>query len=271
MLSAASLFSKIGDCYLWRCSSGEAAGALRTDNIREAAKGAYVILPIPSFDRNGMLNGAGHISAEELFRQLPCGANILGAKVNSVTERLAREHGHNFYDYGEREDFNLLNAVPTAEAAILLLMEHSPKTIHGSSFCVVGYGRIGKALSQRISMLGGKVYVAARSESALAACECDGHIPLSISDLMSAPPKCNACFNTVPVPIIERSVLEKWDCPLFLELASVPGGFTDEAQKYLSDRYISALSLPGRYFPVSAGEIIYKTALTIIKSKGGNL
>ncbi len=269
MLSAASLFSKIGNCYLWRCSSGEALGALRTENLREVAKGAYVILPIPSFDRNGKLNGAGHINAEELFRLLPCGSNILGAKVSAVNQRLAKEHGHSFYDYGEREDFNLFNAVPTAEAAILLAMEHSPTTVHGGAFVVVGYGRIGKALAARISKLGGNVYVAARSESALAACECDGHIPLPLNELLTSPVQCNACFNTVPVPIIDKFVLEKWDCPLFIELASVPGGFTDEGQRFLSDRYVSALSLPGRYFPVSAGEIIYKTALTIIRSKGG--
>ena len=268
MLSAATLFSRLGKCHLWRCTSGDVQGAERTDNIREAAKDSFVILPIPSFDKNGMLNGAGHVNAEEFFRMLPCGTRILGAKIGAVTERLAKEHGHIFFDYGEREDFNLLNAVPTAEAAILLAMEHSPTTIHGSDFVVVGYGKIGKALAARLSMLGGNVFVAARSESALAACECDGHIPLALSDLLISPKKCKVCFNTVPVPIIDRPVLESWDCPLFLELASVPGGFTVNGQKYLSERFVSALSLSGRYFPVTAGEIIYKTALTIIKSKG---
>lgn len=268
MLSCASLFSKKGKCSLWRCASGEVKDTVRTDNIREAAKNAYVILPIPSFDKNGMLNGAGHISAEELFRMLPCSTEIFGAKVSPVTVRMAREHGHKFYDYGEREDFNLLNAVPTAEAAILIAMEHSATTVHKGTFTVIGYGRIGKALSARLSDLGGKVYVAARSDSALASCECDGHIPRSISSILEDPPKCEVCFNTVPFPIFDTDTLQKWQCSMFIELASLPGGFTNDGQSYLRDRYISALSLPGRYFPVTAGEIIYKTVLTMVSSGG---
>lgn len=268
MLSAAALFSKLGSCYLWRCSSGEVLGAERTDNLREAAKDAFVILPIPSFDKNGMLSGAGHISAEELFRLLPCKSHILGAKAGPLITALAKEHGHIFYDYGERDDFNLFNAVPTAEAAILIAMENSQKTIHKGSFTVIGYGRIGKALSARLSDLGARVYVAARSDSALASAECDGHIPIPLVSLLESPPDCDVCFNTVPVPILDKDDLEKWNCPLFIELASIPGGFTSAGVSYLSNRYISALSLPGRYFPHTAGEIIYKTALTIIRSKG---
>ncbi len=266
MLSAASLFSDLGKCYLWRCASGEIKNTERTDNLREAAKDAYVILPIPSFDKNGMINGAGHINAEELFRTLPCNTHIFGGKISPVTMRLAEEHGHIFTDYGERDDFNLLNAVPTSEAALLITMEHSTTTIHGGCFTVIGYGRIGKTLSARLSALGGKVYVAARSDSALAAAECDGHTPVRISYLTDSPPASDVCFNTVPVPIIDTPVLKKWNCPLFIELASLPGGFTDEGRTFLSNKYISALSLPGRYFPVTAGEIIYKTVLTIIKA-----
>lgn len=269
MLSAASLFSKLGKCYLWRCASGDVIGAERTDNIREAAKNAYVILPIPSFDKNGMVNGAGHINAEELFRQLPCNTHIFGAKASPITTRLAAEHGHIFTDYGEREDFNLLNAVPTAEAAILIAMEHSAKTVQGETFTVVGYGRIGKALAKRLSDLGGIVTVAARSCAALAAAECDGHIPISVASLLKSPNKCDICFNTVPVPIFDTNDIKRWDCKLFIELASVPGGFTEDCKKYLAEKYISALSLPGRYFPTTAGEIIYKTVLTMINDGGG--
>ncbi len=271
MLKAASLFSNIGKCCLWRCASGEVIGAQRTENLREEAKDSYVILPIPSFDKTGMLNGAGHVSAEELFRTLPCGSYIFGGKVSPIIQRMAEEYGHKLTDYGEREDFNLLNAVPTAEAAILIAMEHSAITVHGGTFHVLGYGKIGKALSARLSDLGGKVTVVARSDAALASAECDGHTPLRLSNMGDRIQKCNVCFNTIPHVIFNEDTLKSWDCPLFVELASLPGGFTPDARKYLSDRFISALSLPGRYFPVTAGEIIYKTVLTMINAMGGNV
>lgn len=269
MLAAAHLFSKIGKCSLWRCASGDITGAERTDNLREAAKDAYVILPIPSFDRNGMLNGAGHVSAEELFRILPYSSHIFGAKVSALTVRLAKEHGHIFYDYGERDDFNILNAVPTAEAAILIAMEHSEKTVHNGNFTVIGYGRIGKALAARLSFLGGRVTVAARSDSALAAAESDGHKAVRLCKFDNTSDRSDVCFNTVPCTIFDKDQLCNWKCPRFIELASMPGGFTEDGRRYLSDRYICALSLPGRYFPETAGEIIYKTVLTMINSKGG--
>ena len=269
MLAAANHFSKIGRCSLWRCASGEVPGAVRTDNLREAAADAIVILPIPSFDRNGMLNGGGHISAEELFRTLPHGTHIFGAKVSPLTIRMAKEHGHSFTDYGERDDFNIQNAVPTAEAAILIAMEHSLKTIHGSDFIVIGYGRIGKALAARLCDLGGKVTVAARSDSALAAAECDGHRSIRISQLNDTYLKSDICFNTVPCVLFDKDQVCGWDCPRFIELASMPGSISEEGKKYLSDRYICALSLPGRYFPETAGEIIYKTVLTVVNSEEG--
>ena len=271
MLKAASLFSMIGKCSLWRCASGDVTGAHRTENLREDAKDSYVILPIPSFDKTGTLNGAGHVSAEELFRTLPCGSVIFGGMVSPLIQRLAKEYGHKIYDYGEREDFNLLNAVPTAEASILIAMEHSISTVHGGKFCVLGYGKIGKALSARLSDLGGTVTVMARSDAALAACECDGHIPIRLSSIGDIQHKYDVCFNTIPHVLFETDILKAWDCPLFIELASLPGGFSTEAQNYLSDRYISALSLPGRYFPRTAGEIIYKTVLTMINAMGGAL
>ena len=271
MLRVASLFSNIGKCNLWRCASGEVLGAQRTENLREVAGDSYVILPIPSFDKSGMLNGAGHISAEELFRSLPCGSQIFGGRISPLIRTMAKEYGHRLYDYGEREDFNLLNAVPTAEAAILIAMEHSAQTVHGGSFCVFGYGKIGKALSARLSDLGGGVTVVARSDEALACAECDGHIPLRISDIEKSIHKYNVCFNTIPHPILNEEIIKSWECPVFIELASLPGGFSEDALKHLSDKYISALSLPGRYFPVTAGEIIYKTVLTMIKATGGKI
>ncbi|MBR2724437.1 MAG: NAD(P)-binding domain-containing protein [Ruminococcus sp.] len=268
MLSTASLFSKLGRCCLWRCASGDVMGADRINTLREAPKDPCVILPIPSFDKNALLNGGGHVNAEELFRQLPSNSRIYGAKAAPIISRLATEHGHTFFDYGEREDFNLLNAVPTAEAAILIAMEHSTKTIQNQTFAVIGYGRIGKILARRLSDLGGRVYVCARSNSALAAAECDGHIPVALSEALRDCFSCDICFNTVPVQIFDEVSICKWKSSYFIELASLPGGFTEAAKKRLSEKYITALSLPGRYFPTTAGEIIYKTVLSMITNGG---
>ena len=264
MLSAATHFSRLGECRLWRCASGEAVGAIRTDDLSESAKNAFVILPIPAFDKNGVLNGCANVTADDLFRHLPCGSVIFGGKISALVSRLAAEHGHKIYDYGERDDFNLFNAVPTAEAALLIASEHLNSTVNGSDFVITGYGRIGKALARRLRLLGGNVTVAARSDSAVAGAVCDGNRAVRLSDLSSELCETDVCFNTVPYKIFSPSIIREWKCKWFMELASLPGGFSEDAISFLGDRYISALSLPGRYFPITAGEIIYKTVYTMI-------
>ena len=268
MLSAAALFSKIGNCKLWRCASGDVGGCKRSDNLTDACRDSFVILPIPAFDKNGILNGGGHINADEFFRQLPCRSVVYGGKISSIVRRIASEHGHIIHDYGEREDFNLFNSIPTAEAAILIASEHLTTTIKGNRFAVIGYGRIAKALSSRLSLFGAAVTVFARSDSALSAAECDGHEAVKLSTITDHPLCGSVCFNTVPYMLFDKADIEKWEVPYYIELASAPGGFTEDAKRYLGDRYISALSLPGRYFPDTAGEIIYKTVLTMINNGG---
>ena len=67
------------------------------------------------------------------------------------------------------------NAVPTAEGAIQIAMEELPITIHGARALVIGYGRLGRALSQRLAGLGAKVSVAARKFADLAWAESCGY------------------------------------------------------------------------------------------------
>jgi len=269
MLRCAELLSNNGNCYLWKAANGICKKAIRIDDLKIITKDYKIILPIPSFDKNGILSHAGDVKAEQFFSMLPHGMSIYGGKFSKFIYKLAGEYGHILYDYGEREDFNLFNAIPTAEAAIMLAAGQSEKTIHGSKFIVAGYGRIGKVLSERLRSLGGNVTVAARREASLAMAECNGCTPLSLAKLHESKIECDSFFNTIPCTIFGLKDAEKWDSSCFLELASLPGGFTREAIEHLGNRYISALSLPGKYFPATAGEIIYKTLINQMKNCGG--
>ena len=61
---------------------------------------------------------------------------------------------------------------------------------------------------------------------------------------------------------------KNWECDKYIELASAPGGLSEKAVFQLKDRYISALALPGRYFPITSGKIIYKTIKSMLSSTG---
>lgn len=66
-------------------------------------------------------------------------------------------------------------------------------------------------------------------------------------------------FNTVPHTVVTEEVLAamKKDAPL-IDLASRPGGVDTMAASRLGIRVTSALSLPGKVAPVTAGKIIAK-------------
>ena len=58
----------------------------------------------------------------------------------------AREAGLPLIDYFRRPELECLNAVPTAEGCLELLLRLRERTIWESSFLVLGYGRVGRAV-----------------------------------------------------------------------------------------------------------------------------
>ena len=79
---------------------------------------------------------------------------LCGGRVDPVTAAPAAERGLTVRTHFAREELAVANAVPTAEGAIQIAMEQLPITIHGARVLVVGFGRVGRALAQRLAALG---------------------------------------------------------------------------------------------------------------------
>ncbi len=234
-----------------------------SNDICESLKNAnIVILPIPAFDENDCVFSKIHV--DKLFSCLKSGTTVFAGKISPIISRLAKEYNLNIYDYSSREEFSILNAVPTAEGAILTYIEMSKTTVSGEKFIILGYGKVGRALAPRLRALGGEVCVAARSPVSRANAESDGLCSMDFNDYIKDPVQSGTVFNTVPSPIITDEVAYKLKDTYVIDLASKPGGATENAKKILGSKYINALSLPGRYFPDTAGEIIYKTLIGIL-------
>ena len=269
MVILADMLSDKFESYIYRNTSEVPKTSKIINALSETVRTDIVVLPIPSFDKNGILNGTDDLSAEALFSSLPCSSIIFGAKLSYLHRHIAKEYGHKLFDYGENERFNMYNAIPTAEGAILIAMESSENTVHNSHYVVIGYGRIGKILSKNLKSLGGCVTVVSRNEKSLALAECEGFNTVSMKDFCQSPITCDICFNTVPTVVLNEEQIKYWSCSMYIELASSPGGLSKDAKKSLNERYISALSLPGKYFPQTSGMIIYKTITDMIDSIGG--
>lgn len=224
-----------------------------------------VILPFPAESCGGTLNApfaAEPLKTEEVLVCVRPGTLVFGGKLAPNLVNTAGELGLRVFDYGTREELAIRNAVPSAEGAIQIAMEQLDVTIRDTPCLVIGYGRIGKALSSMLSSLGARVAVSARKPGDLAWIRFCGCEPLETGGLADHVGRFRAVFNTVPAMIMNDALLEKTDPnALIVDLASAPGGVDYEAAGRRGIRAVAALGLPGRVAPESAGIAIAETVL----------
>jgi dipicolinate synthase subunit A len=138
---------------------------------------------------------------------------------------------------------------------------------------ITGFGRIARALASLLAAMGARVTVAARKEKDLATARRLGYGTVSLSESGAASALGQgyaAVFNTVPACLFNEECLRAFDrTTLLIDLASAPGGVDAEAAARLGIRVIFALSLPGKYAPETAGEIIAETVLEEMKRREG--
>lgn len=195
---------------------------------------------------------------------------IFGGKIESGFYAACKDRGLEAADYLEREEMAVLNAVPTAEGALELLMQELPTTLFGTKCLLTGFGRISKVLIKYLTVLGADVTVAARKYSDLAWAKIYGGCGIHISQMSEYAGEFDYIINTVPVKLFDYAVLSKLrDHCLILDLASKPGGVDFELAKQLGVKVIWALSLPGKVAPVTSGEIICDTIQNILAERGG--
>lgn len=228
-------------------------------------KADCVVLPLPAeTGKAGHLNAPfsdSGISAAELLEALPENTLVCGGKISDRLKLAARERKLRLVDYMTRPELVTGNAAVTAEAAVALLMQRTDYCLFGKSALVIGYGRIGRILSDKLRSLGVKVCVMSRSAESRAMAEALGCHALAPSDAL---PQLDMVVNTAPAPVMTK--LEGLCSPcLMLELASAPGGLDSAVAQRLGHRYFAAPGLPGKYAPRTAGLLIAEAVMNIVK------
>ena len=241
----------------------------------EAVKNSdFVILPLPVTTDKTHVNTPdtdAKIPLDIIYSNCKLNQTIFGGKIGEEIFNIISSKGAVPVDYLEREDFAILNAIPTAEGAIAIAMQEMAKTIYNSRCLVTGYGRISKILCRYLYALGGEVTVAARKTSDLVWAQTQGYNIVHINDMLLDNKQFDAIFNTVPSMLFDSKKLKGIDKEsVVIDLASKPGGIDFNTAKELGLKVIWALSLPGKVAPISAGDIIYDTIMTIISERRAN-
>lgn len=211
---------------------------------------------------------------KEVLEAVPSHVLVTGGRMSESVCALLSARGISYFDYFKNERLQQANAIPTAEGAVEILMREIPRTIHGLAVGITGFGRVGQALAKLLVAMGASVTVAARREETLLQVRrmgCRG-ILLDSPEALRGLADCAAIFNTVPQQIFTGEALVALpQTQLLVDLASAPGGFEGAAIAALGRRVIFALSLPGKYAPITAGEIIADAILERLGRGGGTI
>lgn len=242
------------------CGFDTYGGAEHGADITVPSNTDAVLLPVPVF-RGEYMNlpfSNNKLTLNAIADILYGKARVIcgGIIPQNLSEKLEK-HGSDIYDLCESDSFNILNAVPTAEGAIAVAMSNLNITVSDCNAAVIGFGRVGRALCRLLSAMGARVTAVARSEKDLAESKVCGYSPADHAMLPSLVSKQDVIFNTVPHTVVTENVLSQMKKDAFvIDLASRPGGVDGMAASRLGIRVISALSLPGKVAPVTAGRII---------------
>lgn len=276
--ATARFLSECGlECAVWGIDPAfDIGGAVRCEDWRSAVRGAAVIiLPLPASYDGVRVNcpslPEARLRLSVLLESIDH-ARVFGGRLPEHFVSAAAGMGVAVYDYFESEELKIKNALPTAEGAVSIAMREMERTINGCRAAVIGSGRVGWITAMLLNSMGANVTIAARRKSELAKA---GMMGMRMLRIDSERPMCglgeltcgyDLIINTVPVRLMNAEILERMSSDVvIIDLASVPGGIDLDTAGRLGLNVTWALSLPGKYAPVSAGVIIGETILSYLE------
>ncbi len=211
---------------------------------------------------------------DEQFKLLPSKATVYTGMAKPYLKTLCIKHQIELIELFDRDDVAIYNSIPTAEGAVMMAIQTTDITLHGSTCFVLGLGRTGMTLARTLKGLGAIVKVGVREDKHFARAHEMGFNPFMLQELSIQVLNVDLLFNTIPTMIVTAQVIS--NIPhrtVIIDLASKPGG-TDF--RFAEKRGIKALlapGLPGIVAPKTAGQIIAKSLIQLIldsRKRGNN-
>ncbi len=244
-------------------SHEDAQSVIKTDAATAAAMADAVILPLPATKDGVAVNAPFSHKAIRFDDALL--ANLQHKVVFAGFADRLKKHQPAFealevYDYSNAETFLLRNAQATAEAALMLAIEHLPTVLAESRVLITGCGRIGKYTAVMLRQLGAQVCGASRSADNIAFLQTVGAQPVSYPQACERAGEFDLIINTADAIVVgEQMISGMKHGAVIIDLASYPGGTDFDAAAQHGIKAIHALGLPGKYSPVTAARIIWET------------
>jgi len=250
-------------------------GLFISSNIEQVVRNADVVIaPMSSTDEEGYLKNT---FVEERIQLNSGFFNLLNKNVlfligfaNPLLKKILEDNGINYIELSRLDDLAILNAIPTAEAAIKIAIEETDITLASSNILVYGLGKVGLSLAWRLKALGANTFAVTRDGAAIARGKDLGIEMLTYDSVKTYLPDMDIIFNTVPALVIDKeSIALLKEAALIIDLASSPGGTDFSAARERGIKAILAPGLPGKTAPVTAGKILADLIPDLINSYSG--
>lgn len=179
---------------------------------------------------------------------------VLGGNLPKDFTRFCHEHHIPCIDYFESSSIAIENAIATAEGAICEAIQASEYNLHQSQVLVIGFGKCGEILADKLVGLKCQVTISTRDETARARAKAYGYRLLTDPCYSGF----RILFNTAPSLVIDKTVINQLSPDtVIIDIASNPGG-TDFA--YCLQKGITAKlcpGIPGKYSPKTSAQILF--------------
>lgn len=196
-----------------------------------------------------------------VLAEIEDGANVVLGKHTDEALELAKCRGITLYNIMKDEKFQAVNSRLTAEGALMLMIEHSAKSICDCNVLVLGFGRMGAAIAKLLSKLDISFDVATTSSARPAYAFANNVLPMRDFDFSSY----DVTVNTVPLAVVPDSDLVTMrKGSVYIDLASSPA-INLEYAKYLGVDADIYPALPAKTCPYSAGKAMQEYISEVIK------
>lgn len=164
--------------------------------------------------------------------------------------------------YNDDEMLVMKNAYLTAEGTLAAIINNTEKSLKSLKILILGYGRVGKALSKLIDDIGVQVSVATSDVYEIALATVCVNTVYTLEEYEKDLPNFDVIVNTVPKLILKGEKLQHIRKDAFIiDLASLPGGVDLDAAATLGLNYLHYLGVPAKTAAITAGQYLYESVL----------
>jgi len=219
-------------------------------------------------DKKVFLFAPTTIIDDEIFATIPSYSIVFCTSASSDLKLKFKQKRVELHFYFDDEELAVSNAYLTAEGALAEIIRVMSRILPDLRVAVLGFGRVGRAMSRILLRNGSEVCIVSREQSERVAAS---NFYRCVFDFESFKPhlaEFDVIVNTVPSVVLGVDELQrvKKDC-FILDLASKPYGVDFEAVKDLDVNAVLLSGIPGKTAPQTAADLIKTSVFKTLNIK----